>query len=429
VRTLAEAVAGWGYARYDAAWLAVERAGRPALAIDTRWRGRRYASLNALILSPAEAESLAALTRAFGRLLPYAVDGLLDDPEWWSRLAWPRAALELARQEPRPSHGAATRFGRFDWLLDTTTAPPSWQLVECNADTPSGAREVTGLEPAILRLHGGRAHGPRPLSRGLASRLASSLVADVDAFRRRRSRRPAAALVGIVSSHNWLEDMAQAHWLGSLLRTHGLPTLVGDVRDLAVVAGQVCLRGQPIDALYRFYPIEAWYRHGSFSPVMDAVLDGRLLLLNGLRGFLAQSKAALAWVWQHRDELGTARPLVEAHLPWIVPAADAEHTAMVVIKHVNGREGDAVAFGADLDAGGWERRLLDGGYVVQRRALPQPVEDVEVDEVGERLNLARPRYACVGAFLLGFEFGGCYTRLGGPITTAHSTFVPTWAER
>jgi len=56
VRTLAEAVADWGYARYDAAWLAVERAGRPALAIDTRWRGRRYASLNALILSPTEAK-------------------------------------------------------------------------------------------------------------------------------------------------------------------------------------------------------------------------------------------------------------------------------------------------------------------------------------------------------------------------------------
>ncbi len=63
---------------------------------------------------------------------------------------------------------------------------------------------------------------------------------------------------------------------------------------------------------------------------------------------------------------------------------------MVVIKHVNGREGDAVAFGADVDAAGWERRLLDGGYVVQRRVLPQPVEDVEVDEIGEQLERGTP---------------------------------------
>jgi glutathionylspermidine synthase len=427
MRTLTDAVASWGYARYDAAWLRVERAGRRSLALDTRWRGRRYPSLNALVLSPAEADSLAHLTRAFARLLPCAVDGLLDDPDWWPRLAWPRAAIELARQEPRPAHGTATHFGRFDWLLDTGTLPHSWQLVECNADTPSGGREVSGLEPAIWRLHGGRVRGPRPLSRGLAGRLADVLVAEVNAFR--RSRRPAAARVGIVSSHTWLEDMAQAYWLSSVLRAHGLPTLVGDVRDLAVVGRHVRLRGQPIDALYRFYPIEAWYRHGSFAPVMDAVLDGRLLLLNGLRGFLAQSKAALAWLWQHRAELGSARAVLEAHLPAIVPAADAEHGAMVVIKHVNGREGDAVAFGSDVDAAGWERRLLDGGYVVQRRVLSEPVEEVEVDETGERLTVARPRYACVGSFLVGFDYGGCYTRLGGPITTAHATFVPTWAER
>ncbi|MBV9358674.1 MAG: glutathionylspermidine synthase family protein [Chloroflexi bacterium] len=427
MRTLAEVVASWGYARYDAAWLQVERAGRRSLALDTRWHGRRYPSLNALLLSAPEAESLVELTRAFARLLPCAVDGLLEDPEWWPRLAWPRAAIELARQEPRSSHGAATHYGRFDWLLDTGSTPASWQLVECNADTPSGGREVSGLEPAILRLHGGGARGTRPLSRGLAGRLASVLVAEVSAFR--RSRRPGTACVGVVSSHSWLEDMAQAYWLGSLLRARGLPTLVGDVRDLAVVDRRVLLRGQPIDALYRFYPVEAWYRHGSFAPVLDAVLDGRLLLLNGLRGFLAQSKAALAWLWQHRTELGPARALVEAHLPAIVPATEAEQSPMVVIKHVNGREGDAVAFGADVDAAGWERRLLDGGYVVQRRVFPQSVEDVEVDEIGERLTVARPRYACVGSFLVGYDYGGCYTRLGGAITTAHATFVPTWTER
>ena len=425
MRTLAEAVAAWGFDRYDAGWRRVERGGWTQQALDTRWHGRRYVSLNAVVLSAQEADELQRLTRAFAALLPRAVDGLLDDPAWWPTLAWPRAALELARQEPRHRQPVATLYGRFDWLLDTTAPATPWQLIECNADTPSGGRELAGLEPAIYRLHGSRASGFSRLGVGPGPRLARAFARELAAFRQERT---GPHLVGVVSAHRWLEDMAQAHWLANLLRARGLATLVGDLRDLAVTGGRVLLRGQPIDALYRFYPIEAWYRHGLFAPIMDAVLDGRLLLLNGLRGFLAQSKAALAWLWLHRHELGAARPLVEAHLPAIVPAAQAQRSEDVVIKHVNGREGDAVAFGAELDASAWERRLVEGGYVVQRRVLPQPVEDVEVDELAERLVVVRPRYACVGTFLVGAEFAGCYTRLGDAITSARSTFVPTWAE-
>ena len=41
-----------------------------------------------------------------------------------------------------------------------------------------------------------------------------------------------------------------------------------------------------------------------------------------------------------------------------------------VVKHVNGREGDSVVFGAALSTREWEDRLLEGGYVVQRAARP-----------------------------------------------------------
>ena len=72
-------------------------------------------------------------------------------------------------------------------------------------------------------------------------------------------------LVGVVSSHSWLEDIAQATWLAGLLRRAGLNVLVGDVTDLATRRGRITLRGQVIDALYRFYPIERLYRHAIFA--------------------------------------------------------------------------------------------------------------------------------------------------------------------
>src|SRR5207248_2299117 len=111
------------------------------------------------------------------------------------------------------------------------------------------------------------------------------------------------------------------------------------------------------------------YRHAVFAPLLEAAIDGELLLLNGLRGFLAQSKACLAWLWTNRAGLpATERALVERHLPETALAREEGASRLLhraVVKHVNGREGDSVVFGATLDAAGWEARLLEGGYVVQ----------------------------------------------------------------
>ena len=93
---------------------------------------------------------------------------------------------------------------------------------------------------------------------------------------------------------------------------------------------------------------------------------------------------------------------------------------------MNGREGDSVAFGTTVDAAGWEARLLEGGYVVQRAVAAVPVSDVEV--VGDTVREVAPRYACVGGFAIGGRFGGCYTRLDGPITTGQATYVATLRE-
>ncbi len=429
MKTLAGEAAGWGWDVYDRRWRQVARDGVASVALDTRARGWRYLSLDVLALSADETTRLRRLTERFGWLLDVATSRLLEDREWWGELAWPWPAIELARQEPAHPGGRATLYGRFDWLLDDRG---EWQLVEYNADTPSGGREVAGLEAPILRLH--RAAHPT-LSR-LSARLERRLAAAILARLRHHERdtgRP-VTLVGVVSAHGWVEDMAQAWWLAGLLRASGQRALVGDVVDLAVSTRGVTLRGQRIDALYRFYPIERLYRHGLFAPLLEAAIDRRLLLLNGLRGFLGQSKATLAWLWSHRADpsLGRgARTLVERHLPETLPARHPNAPRLVadgVVKHVNGREGDAVTFGETLDADGWEARLLEGGYVVQRRVRPAAVEEVAVDELRRSVAVVEPRYPCVGAFCIGGQFGGCYTRIDGPITSARAAFVPTLQE-
>jgi glutathionylspermidine synthase len=406
------------YATYVPAWDAVARRGYRQFNVDAWAGGHRYLSLVAVSLTRPELVQLKSVTRTFSKLLDTAVDGILGDADWWSALAWPWPAIELARQEPPHPGGQASLFGRFDFLLD---AAGVWQAVEFNADTPSGGREASGLEPAIARLFRHRRTSPR-----LARQLTSVLVTRV-----RQAERP-IKLVGVVSSHSWLEDMAQATWLAALLSDAGLPAVVGDVTDLATRRGRITLRGRPIDALYRFYPIERLYRHAIFASVCEAAIDGRLLLLNGLRGFLAQSKACLAWLWSNRDALSGAQcQAVARHLPPTILARDpaaANLLADGVVKHVNGREGDSVVFGDGLDSAGWEARLLDGGYVVQRAVHSQTVEDVAVDDIGRTVHVVGNRSACVGAFTVGGRFAGCYTRLDGPITSPRATYAATLVE-
>src|SRR5207237_143437 len=121
-----------------------------------------------------------------------AVDGILQDAEWWSALAWPWAAIELARQEPAHPGRQASLYGRFDCLLDERG---DWQVVEYNADTPSGGREGSGLEPAVARLC--------PTLRRLTPRLRTRLLGALHSRISQHSR-PVHA-IGVVSAHSWLE--------------------------------------------------------------------------------------------------------------------------------------------------------------------------------------------------------------------------------
>lgn len=424
--TLSDEVLGWGYERYVGSWERVVEAARERVMVDAAPQGWRYVSLGSVVLAPEEARALRRLSERIAPLLDRAARGIAEDRAWWPLLAWPRPAIELARQEvAAATDGPLSLYGRLDWLrADDGT----WQLAEFNADTPSGGREAAGLEPAVARLYEARFRAP---SIGLEDLLAAAIGRRLTAWRARRRGEAGGSTVGIISAHSWVEDMAQAWWLGRLLDAHGHGTVVGDVSDLEVGRSYVTLRGRPIDALYRFYPVEDLYRHAIFARLIEAALDRRILLLNGLGAFLAQSKAVLAWLWEHRGDrrLGRGtRALLEAHLPAVLPLrhprADALRSSGM-IKHVNGREGESVLQSAHLSDQEWENRRIDGGYVLQRLVRQQPLPHVEIDEMARTLLRVEPRFACVGAFVVDGRFGGFYTRLDGPITGPRAHYSPT----
>jgi glutathionylspermidine synthase len=204
--------------------------------------------------------------------------------------------------------------------------------------------------------------------------------------------------------------------------------------NLHLRQGRLWLIDRPVDALYRYYPFETLLGTQAFADLFAAVAGGRLRLLNGLRGLLAQNKGVLAWLWSHRDDrvLFTAeeRRAIAEHLPavtWIDehPQPSAAERRELVLKQVFGREGEEVYFGERISDADWRRCRAWGSYVVQWRVRAEPLPAVIRTSSGPAIQSLWP---AVGSFTAAGRWAGYYTRLGAPITSARAKYVGTFIE-
>jgi glutathionylspermidine synthase len=401
--------------------------------------GEPYPTLNAVILEPEEHASLVALTERFATIFHKAVRALQRDAGALQRLGFPWVALELLDRE---APDEPFILGRFDFALD---AGGAWQVLEYNADTPSGTRETVALERVVLRHLNGRSLRAPEGQRGSAGLAGLEELAGLEgtarllggavrrAFARALEGLPEGATLGIVTDAGYAEDLSQAVFLhrhlAPALARRGLRTRYADVDNLSLSRGRLHLLGHPLDALYRYYPFETLLGQQAFVDLFAAVGGGRLRLLNGWRGLLAQNKGLLAWLWAHRADTALfsapERRTIEAHLPpvwWIDEVPPGERREALVLKQAFGREGEEVYFGDRLSDADWARCLEWGSYVCQRRvAVPPLVAAVSTASGAETQTL----WPAVGSFTARGRWAGYYTRLGAPITDASARYVPT----
>jgi glutathionylspermidine synthase len=436
MRTLTEQLLEIGERRYKFAALALnDHAAITDGLIESRVQGQLYAGLNALVLTPREKAELEQLTLIFARIMDKAMGQIatrLSTAEL-EALGWPEMLAYALKNEPL--NRWLTSIGRFDFALDTRGV---WQLMEFNSDTPSGAQEVTLVEERawkILRHIDGIARlNPAIGEKIIAAIRAEALYPPVPIGFSEMEGPLRLPKVGFVVRGRYLTDLAQVIYYANGLRQSGLECVVGDPNNLALIGNRLYLCGQPIDAIYRLYPIEFLSREPIFAAYMQTNLMGALKCINNLRGFLAQSKSVLAWIWGQRENtnLFTAeeRKAIQNHLPETHLLQDLPASfdrSPFIIKEFYGREGAEVYDGSQLDAEGWEECRKWRTFVAQRRIdiaphphiwLNAPNWEIEQQEV----------FPCVGSFIIGGEWGGCYTRVGGRITTSQAQFIPTLVE-
>ncbi len=410
MRTLAtEWVAAHGEAAYRARWTAyLHRAAWRYFLYDNTVAGERYLALDALVLDRGALVQLVAATEALGRVFARATRAVQRDRAMLEQLGFPWAVAEMLQHEPQGP--LLSPLGRFDFLLDQDG---EWRLLEYNSDTPSGVRETIGAERLIYRALGQRGR-QRRLGATLARRLRQAF-AQLLAGAPRPVRR-----LGLVTDAGYAEDLAQLLFLRELLEDAGAEIVLGDIDNLHIRRGRVCVLGREVQALYRLYPIERLYGQTIFPGLMDAALAGRVLLLNPVAALLAQDKALMAWIWARRDtgffrreeRAVIARHLPETHLVTDAPT-DLERGAFVV-KEFFGREGEEVYFGDSLDDADWERVRDWRTFVVQRVVESQRVPALRWRDDGlERVSSV----PCVGSYLAGDRWAGLYVRLGDRVTT------------
>ena len=376
--------------------------------------GEPYLALNALLLSREDVAELRRLTELFARAFDAAGRALRADVPCLIAMGFPWVAAELLAAEPPRT----PPVGRFDFVRN---ADGSWQLLEYNADTPSGIREAVVADRLVAEMLPAARGLCRP-SRVLADRLVDAFDAAIGPSRR----------LGLVTSAGELEDLSQIAFLGDLLRPRlaerGVEVVVGDADNLRAGARGVTLLGRRVESLYRLLPFEGMLGTHGFAALYDAVLSGRLTLMNGLYGFLLQHKGVMAWLWDHRAGLDPdIAAAVEGHLPptWRIEETPPEQPrAELVAKQVFGREGEEVHFGADLSEADWDALRARGRYVAQRRVPVVEIDAVVPTALGSAVWHG---HATVGAFAVDGRFAGFYSRFGPKVITARSKWLATLA--
>ena len=338
------------------------------------------------MLTPAQyrwiRREIGTLMRAFTRIHERAV---VDDAfrAQFRLLDWEEA---LVHDDPGFSSPSPT--SRLDAFFDSDAQ--TLRFTEYNAETPAGAAYMDVLSEAFLALPVTgeflRSHvlHPLPARHGVLHALLGAW--------REFSGGTALPRIGIL---DWSDVPTQSEFVffRDYFRAHGIQAEIHDPRECEYREGRlVAPGGFVIDLIYKRVLIdELVLRMGMESPVVRAVRDRAVCMVNPFRCKIVYKKASLAVLGDERnadlfdaDELAAVR----AHVPWtriveerrtekdgatidLLPWA-ARNRERLVLKPNDDYGGRGIVLGWLVSDDEWQatlRTALEAPYVVQERIV------------------------------------------------------------
>jgi uncharacterized circularly permuted ATP-grasp superfamily protein len=345
-----------------------------------------------------------------------------------------------------PGFAAASPTSRLDaFFADGNGA---LKFTEYNAETPAGAAYNDALSRAFLALPAmhafSRTHVALPLP------AAPSVVhALLQAYFQWRGVREAPTVVIL----DWKEVPTASEFVlfAREFAALGIDAFVGDPRDAEYANGRLTIGGKHVTMIYKRVLIdELVTREGLESPVVRAVKDGAVCMVNPFRCKVLHKKASLAVLSDERQQALLSpdeQAAVAAHVPWTRVVEErrtqygasevdlleftAANRATLVLKPNDEYGGKGIVLGWTVTDSEWEaamRTALAEPYIVQERVeIPAELWPAWIDgalHVGERMLDTAP-------FLTdGVTMSGCLTRIATDpllnVTAGGGSNVPTF---
>ena len=328
------------------------------------------------------------LQREVGRLLP-AFDRIyhraLEDATFrrqFRMLDWEETLLPQ-----HPGFRDPSPVSRLDAFF--THDRGGLRFTEYNAETPAAAAyndvlaEVTyGLPVMRLFLHKYEVR-PQP-ARHL---VMHALLESYRSWSGRREK-PRIAIIDWREVPTYSEFVISAEYF----RSQGLECVIADPREVEYRNGKLYAGDMQVDLIYKRVLItELIERGGLDHPVVRAVRDGAVCMVNPFRCKILHKKASLAVLSDEQNQQmfrEDEREAIAAHVPWTrvveerrtqfhgneVDLIDFIRTnrERLVLKPNDEYGGSGIVLGWDVDAGAWDeavRLAMEQPYIVQERIM------------------------------------------------------------
>lgn len=296
--------------------------------------------------------------------------------------------------EPDPGFAAASPLSRVDAFFQGGYHggdPLDFRLTEYNAETPAGAVYSDVLTEVFLGMpvmrEFARMHDVRTLPGA-----PNVLHALLRAWRQWSGRRE-LPVIGIL---DWREvpTWAEFEFSADYFRRQGIETVLGDPREVEYANGRLLADGRPIDLIYKRVLIHELVEIGGLEhPIVRAVLDGAVCMVNPFRCKILHKKASLAVLSDEANAhmfSGPELEAIETHVPWtrVVEERRTTHRGKPIdlIEHITRARdtlvlkpnddygGKGIVLGWQVDEEGWRQAIgtaLAQPYIVQERiAIP-----------------------------------------------------------
>ena len=234
-------------------------------------------------------------------------------------------------------------------------------------------------------------------------------------------------------------------------RRQGIPCEIADPRDVEYRGGRLVGCGSAVDLIYKRVLItELVDREGLDSPVVRAVCDRAVCMVNSFRCKLLHKKASLAVLSDERNARlfsAAERDAIATHIPWTRRVEERrtvhDGRAVDLVPHIStNRErlvlkpndeygGKGILLGWETDQATWDagiRVALEEPFIVQERVPlptePYPSMDGETVRFADRMLDTAP-YVAYGQYV-----DGCLTRLSTAallnVSAGGGSSVPTF---